>query len=121
MTTLPAKRSPGGAVRIGQAEVARLQKPGRLPYVGNIPLRRAHGDVPTESPAERQLIDYATTLAQRAGLLPAIVDHLDALPDLATATVIFIAADATQREVARFTVPARVMDYDPDQKVVFAR
>lgn len=114
MTTLPAKRAPGAVARIGQAEVARLQKPGRLPYVGNIPLRRAHDDVPTESPAERQLIDYATTLAQRAGVLPADASGLDALADLATATVIFIAADATQKEVARFTVPERVMGYDPE-------
>ncbi len=114
MANLPAPLKRAALPRVGQAEVARLQKPGRLPYVGNIPLRRDSEDAPTESLAERQLIDYATTLYQRAGLLPADVHGLDALADLATASVIFITADSEQREVARFTVPARVIDFDPE-------
>lgn len=98
----------------GQPQLARLQRPGRLPYVGNVPLRRDLDGVPSETPAERQLIDYCTMIGQRDGLLPADVSAIDAIADVARATVWFVAADATQREIAEITVPAYVMAFKPD-------
>lgn len=111
---LPAPLKRSAPARIGQAEVARLQKPGRLPLVGNIPLRRDFAGEPTETPAERQLIDYCTMIGQRDGRLPADVAEIDVVVDLARATVWFIAADVTQREIAEITVPAHVMAFDPE-------
>jgi hypothetical protein len=113
MAQLPAPRR-STSPQIGQTQLARLQRPGRLPYVGNVPLRRGFDDVPTETPAERQLIDYCTMIGQRDGLLPADVTAIDAIADLARATVWFVAADATQREIAEITVPAHVMAFDPE-------
>ena len=114
MAQLPAAPKRPGLPTHGQAQLAHLQRPGSLPLTGNVPLRRGCDDVPTETPAERQLIDYCTMIGQRDGRLPADVTAVDAIPDLARATVWFIAADATQREIAEITVPAHVMAFDPD-------
>jgi len=114
LAQLPAVPKRTALPTIGQAQLARLQRPGRLPLTGNVPLRRTLDGVPSETPAERQLIDYCTMIGQRDELLPSDMSAIDAIADIARATVWFIAADATQREIAEITVPAHVMAFDPE-------
>ena len=57
---------------------------------------------------------YATAMAQKQGLIGADASHLAAHSG-GSNTVVFVSID-TRREVARFTIPARVMAFDPFRK-----
>ncbi len=67
---------------------------------------------------KRRAIQYATEMLRKEGKLGEDLAGIDAL-FLPPATVHFIVADASQALIAAFTVPDRVMNFDPDLAAAF--
>jgi hypothetical protein len=61
--------------------------------------------------SKRQDCQYAAAIAEREGLITGDISKLD-VEFVPLATVVFVCADASQAEVARITIPDRVMEFD---------
>ncbi len=72
------------------------------------------GDGDIADPASRRAVQYATEMLRKAGQLGDDLSCVDAIFE-PPATVIFIGADKRQEVLARFSVPDRVMNYDPSR------
>lgn len=78
-----------------------------VPMVGDPKIIDSLGSTMT-----RRACQYAAAMLEKAGALSGDLSRFDAHCDR-VATVTFVAADATQAEAARFTIPARVLAFDP--------
>ncbi len=79
--------------------------------------KRYVGDPTVYNEAGRAACLYGAAMMRKVGRLPTDMTAID-VQFCPPATLIFVAADGSQREVGRYVIPDRVMTYDPKPQLM---
>lgn len=123
MTALALRRVAGALSRTYTALVASHRRALAAPMIGAqmkgdpfIGVR----DKPAAALLERRACQYAAAMARKSGLLPAdqAAFHAVYQPDAGTVHFITGAAEGKPKVYAKFEIPRRVLEFDPDASLL---